>query len=470
MLMAVKNAFAATPSQFYHQLCRLALPISLQLIMASSLTLIDVLMVSSLGSPEVAAVGIANRFFFVVILMIAGLATGTSILASQYVGKGDDAGINRVLNLGLCAALLMTLPVSLAALLIPQQIMGLFSSDSAVIAIGADFIQLTAPFHVLMGLVSIFAAVARATGQSLLPMAVGLAAVITNTLLNYCLIFGHWGAPQLGVTGAAVATSIAKCLELVLILSLLHFSRGRARLQLARFAGCFDRSELRRFNRQCLPLIINEFIWAFGIFSFTLVYAHMGTSEIAAITLLAPIESISIELFIGFTSAASIMIATRLGADQFSDAKREALILTILITGGCILYGLLLAASSHLVLSIYRGVSNDVLAIANDIFLIIAATLWLRLFNVVTCVSILRSGGDVRFTLYVDMIVIWLIVLPMTATAGLVLHWPIQWVFAIALGAEAIIKAPLYSRRITSWVWLKNLVKDDASPPAAMET
>ena len=467
MLTTISRAFAATPYPFYRQLCRLALPISLQLIMASSLTLIDVLMVSSLGSPEVAAVGIANRFFFVVILMVAGLATGTSILASQYVGKGDESGVNRVLNLGLCAALVMTLPVSIAALMVPQQIMSLFSSDAAVIVIGADFIQITAPFHVLMGLVSVFAAVARATGQSMLPMVVGLAAVITNTLLNYCLIFGNWGAPQLGVNGAALATIAAKSLELGLMLSLLYLSRSRARLQLARIADSFESSELRRFGRQCLPLIINEFIWAFGIFSFTLVYSHMGTSEIAAITLLAPIESISIELFIGFTSAASILIATRLGADQFNDAKREALVLTTLITAGCILYGLLLAACGDLVLSIYRDVSSDVLAIASDIFLIIAATLWLRLFNVVTCVSILRSGGDVRFTLYVDMVVIWLIVLPMTAIAGLVLHWPIQWVFAIALGAEAVIKAPLYSRRIASWVWLKNLVKDDAAASAS---
>jgi Na+-driven multidrug efflux pump len=100
-----------------------------------------------------------------------------------------------------------------------------------------------------------------------------------------------------------------------------------------------------------------------------------------------------------------------------------------------------------------------VLSIASDIFFVIAATLWLRLFNVVTCVSILRSGGDVTFTLYVDMVVIWLIVLPLTAAAGLYYQVPIQWVFAIALGAEALIKAPIYSTRIKTQIWLKNLVK-----------
>lgn len=467
MIASVIHAFRNTQAQFYKHLFVLALPISLQLILASSLTLIDVLMVSKLGSPEVAAVGIANRFFFVVILMVSGLATGTSILASQYVGKGDQAGISRVLTLGLCAALVMTLPISIAALMEPHAIMGFFSVDPEVVAIGANFIRITAPFHLLMGVVSIFAAVSRATGQSVLPMVAGFVAVVSNTLLNYCLIFGNFGAPQLGVDGAAIATSVSKTLELVLVVGMLYVTRSRARLIIGHIAGSFMTNEVKRFCRQCIPLVLNEFIWALGIFCFTLIYAHMGTTQVAAITLLSPIEAISIELFIGFTSAASIIIATRLGANQFAEAKREAKILATLITGGCIFFGLLLVGCSQLILTLYQGVNAEVLTIAADIFIIIAATLWLRLFNVVACVSILRSGGDVRFTLYVDMVVVWLLVLPLTAAAGLVLKWPVQWVFAIALCAEAVIKAPVYIWRIKTFVWLKSLVHDDKQPQSA---
>ncbi len=461
MISTLTRAFQNTPASFYNKLFKLAMPISLQLILASSLSLIDVLMVSSLGSTEVAAVGLANRFFFVVILMVSGLATGTSILAAQYVGKGDLDGVRRVLSIGVSAALVVTLPISLAALLIPEWVMSLFTNDPEVIAVGAGFLKITAPFHLLMSVVSIFSAALRANGQSMLPMVVGFVSVISNTTLNYLLIFGKFGAPALGVEGAAIATVISKSLECVALLSVVYLARNQICIGIKSFFRAFQPAEINLFVKQSLPLVINEFIWALGIFMFTVIYAHMGTQAVAATSLLLPIEAISIEIFIGFTSAASILISNRLGADQFDDAKREAWILTTLITMGCIAFGIGLVACRDLLLSIYSGVEEDVISIAKDVLLVIAATLWLRLFNVVTCVSILRSGGDVKFTLYVDMVVIWLIVLPMTAIAGLYYDIPVQWVLAIALGAEALIKAPIYTARINTLVWLKNLVGDE---------
>jgi putative MATE family efflux protein len=459
MLSGLNRALSDTPISFYKKLLALAAPISLQLILASSLSLIDVIMVSSLGSAEVAAVGLANKLFFVIILMISGLATGSSILAAQYVGKGDTNGVKRTLSLGLCTALILVFPISLATFFMPDTIMGLFSNDPNVVSIGAQFLKITAPFHMLMAVVSIFSAVLRANGKTVLPMVIGFIAVVTNTTLNYLLIFGNFSFPQLGVEGAAIATLIAKSVECIGLIGAIYIGRSVIKVNLHEFLSSFNTADIRRFLKQSLPLVLNEFIWALGVFSFTVIYAHMGTNAIAAITLLAPIEAISIEIFIGFTSAASIIIANRLGADQFSEAKREAWVLTTLITAGCIIYGVLLVCFSDLILNIYSGVSSDVLSIASDIFFVIAATLWLRLFNVVTCVSILRSGGDVTFTLYVDMVVIWLIVLPLTAAAGLYYQVPIQWVFAIALGAEALIKAPIYSTRIKTQIWLKNLVK-----------
>lgn len=463
MISTLIQAFQNTPASFYNKLCKLAVPISLQLILASSLSLIDVLMVSSLGSTEVAAVGLANRFFFVVILMISGLATGTSILAAQYVGKGDEEGVKRVLSIGVSVALAVTLPISLAALFAPEFVMSLFTNDPEVVAIGAEFLEITAPFHMLMSVISIFSATLRANGQSMLPMVVGFIAVISNTALNYVLIFGKFGTPALGVEGAAIATVISKSLECVVLLGFVYLTRNQICVGIKAFFSAFRSSDIQLFFKQSLPLVLNEFIWALGIFMFTVIYAHMGTQAVAATSLLLPIEAISIEIFIGFTSAASILISNRLGANEFDDAKREAWVLTTLITLGCIVFGFVLVACSDLLLSIYRGVEDEVMVIAKDVLLVIAATLWLRLFNVVTCVSILRSGGDVKFTLYVDMVVIWLIVLPLTAIAGLMYGIPVQWVLAIALGVEALIKAPLYTARIKTLVWLKNLVSDDSN-------
>jgi Na+-driven multidrug efflux pump len=167
----------------------------------------------------------------------------------------------------------------------------------------------------------------------------------------------------------------------------------------------------------------------------------------------------SIQLFIGFTSAAAILISTRLGAQDFQAAKQAAWLLGALITLAAMVYGVILAWCYRPILALYTPNSPQIMQAAPYIIWVIAATLWLRLYNVVACVSILRSGGEGKFTLYVDLVVIWLIVLPLTAACGLLWHWPIQWVFALAITAEALIKAPLYSLRIQTKQWLTSLVQ-----------
>lgn len=461
----VRAAFQGLEAGFFRKLCQLALPISAQLILTSALALVDVLMVSAQGASGVAAVGLAGKFFFVIILMIAGLANGASVLAAQYAGSGDHGGVRRVLAIALLTAWVLTAPVTLACWLAPEAVMRLYASDPELIATGAGFLRITAPFHMLMATVSVLAAVLRAHGKSMLPMLVGILAVACNTIGNYFLINGNWGAPAMGVNGAALATLCSKTLECLVLLGVVWYSQANLRLSPREFVRSLQPLEVRRYLRQSLPLAANEGIWALGMFAFTLVYAHMGTVELASITLLGPIESISIEIFLGFSSATTILISTSLGARQFKRAQHLAWVMTIMITLSAALFGVVMLALREPVLYLYSGAEAKVLALARDVFLVLAATLWLRMYNCVTCVAILRSGGDVKFTLYVDLLVVWGVVLPLTAAAGLLWHWPLQWVFGLALGAEALLKAPIYTWRVLSLVWLKSLVpeqKNDA--------
>ena len=458
MLTSLFQAFKTVETGIYRKFFSLAWPISVQLVLASSLALVDVLMVSSEGSTAVAAVGLASKFFFVIILMISGIANGASVLAAQYVGVKDEAGVKRILAIALCAGWFAALPFTLLTWLIPEQLMALSATDPELIAVGARFLKQTAPFHMIMATVSVISAILRAYGKSMLPMLVGFVAIACNTLLNYFLIYGSAGFPKMGVDGAAISTLIAKVVECSLMIAVIYLSNSSIRLSLHEFLKSFNAAEVRRFMTQSLPLVANEIIWAMGIFSFTVVYGHMGTAQLASTTLLAPIENLSIEIFIGFTSAASILISTRLGARQFDEAKCIAWVLGTIITLATLFYGVLLIFFRASILAVYADVDTEVLLMAQDVFMVIALTLWLRLYNVVACVSILRSGGDVRFTLYVDLVVIWLIVLPVTAYFGLVQKWPVQWVYAVAVGLEALVKAPIYTLRISTLVWLKSLV------------
>ncbi|HZX25926.1 MAG TPA: MATE family efflux transporter [Telluria sp.] len=458
MLHAIARQFRGIEPGFYRRFFALGWPISAQLILASSLALVDVLMVSALGAPAVAAVGLASKFFFVVILMISGVASGSAALAAQYVGQKDDAGVRRILAISLIAGWGAALPFTLGTWLMPHAIMGLFASDPQVVEEGARFLGMSAPFHLVMATVAVFSAVLRAYGKSVLPMLVGFFAVAANTGLNYLLIGGHFGFPALGVQGAALATLLAKTAECVLLVGTVYAARLPIRLTWRQFRAAFAPDEVRRVARQCVPLVLNELVFAGGMFSISVVYGHMGTAQLAATALLGPIEGLSIDIFIGFTHAAAILIGTALGARAFGRAKRYAVVLACVITGATFVFGLLMMAFRARILSVYDGVEPDVILLARDLFLILAFTLWLRLYNVVACVSILRSGGEVRYTLFVDMVVTWVVVLPLTALCGIVLSWPLAWVFAIALGMEALLKAPAYTVRILQRTWLRSLV------------
>ncbi|MGZ3181847.1 MAG: MATE family efflux transporter [Telluria sp.] len=458
MWQAILRQFRGIEPGFYGRFFALGWPISAQLLLASSLALVDVLMVSALGATAVAAVGLAGKFFFIVILMVSGVASGTAALAAQYAGRHDEAGMRRVLAIALAAGWCAALPFTLATWLAPRAIMGLFASDPAVVEEGARFLGASAPFHLVMATVAVISAVLRVAGKAVLPMAVGMFAVAANTVMNYFLIGGRHGFPALGVQGAALATVIAKCLECALLVGIVYAGPSPLRLSLRTFLAAFAPDEVRRVARQCLPLVLNELVFAGGMFSVSVVYGHMGTAQLAATSLLGPVEGFSIDLFIGFTSAAAILIGHALGADDFARARRYAVVLAALVTALTFAYGLALVALRGAVLRLFADVEPAVLALARELLLVLAVTLWLRLYNVVACVSILRSGGEVRYTLYVDMCVTWLAVLPLTAFCGLVLHWPLPAVFAVALGTEALLKAPAYTVRIFQRRWLRSLV------------
>jgi putative MATE family efflux protein len=457
-ITTLRHHFRHIEPGFFRKFFALGWPISMQLLLASSLALVDVLMVSSLGATSVASVGLAGKFFFVVILMASGVASGAATLAAQYAGQDDAAGVRRVLSIALLAGWLAAMPFTLATWLAPDTVMGWFSNDPELVRIGARFLQVTAPFHLLMATVAVVSAVLRVYDKAVLPMAVGFMAVGCNTVLNYFLIYGSHGAPALGVEGAAWATLTAKALECLVLLGLVYFTRSPIRLAWAEFCSSFTALEVRRFLRQSLPLVMNEMVWAGGVFAISVIYGRMGTAQLAATTLVGPIEAVSIDIFIGFTQAASILIATALGAGEFAKARQRAVVLAATITGVTFVYGCVLLALKGEIFMLFGSVDAAVLAMARDLVVVLAFTLWLRLYNVVACVSILRSGGEVRYTLWVDLLVTWGVMLPATAWAGLVMGWPLTWVFAIALCTESLFKAPAYTFRIFQRTWLRTLV------------
>jgi len=439
---------------FYKTLLSLAIPVTIQNTVTSSLNLVDMIMIGQLGTNEVAAVGLANRFYFIFILITFALSSGTAIFTAQFWGKKDIENISRVMGMALILSILVSILFTVAALGFPGFIMGVFTRDTRVIAEGVPYLRIVSLTHVMTALSMLYIFVLRTTGQVMVPMYVSIGALSLNTFLNYCLILGHYGFPAMGVRGAAIATVISRFIEAGLIVLISHLNK----YPLVRYRDLYTIPVplIKQYFKTTLPVIGNEFFWVAGMTMYAVVFGRMGTTEIAAINIIQPVEHICTSIFFGLASAASVMIGNTIGAGHEDIAVSHARRLSVIGVIGAMLNGVIIFFIGPYIVSMFN-VSTTVRDFAARILLILSFLLWIRIFNLISVVGILRGGGDTKFSLYLEMISIWGIGVPLAFLGGFVWKMPVYWVYAL-VQIEEVLKMLVGIYRIYSRKWIHNLV------------
>lgn len=456
---SLKISLTQSDRSFWMSLLALALPISLQQMLTASFSLVDVGMIGQLGSNELASVGLISKLFFVSMHLLGGLAGGAGILVAQYHGKGDSFGRKNILALSIAFSSLITIPLSLVSWLAPEFVMSLLSNEPIIKQFGIEYLRITAPIHWLSGIILTVAATMRSSQKTRIPMFVAIFGVLLNTFLNYLLIFGHWGFPSLGVRGAAYATVIARVLETVLIVLALYLAKLPYRfLSWNDFISCLSRKEFKRMIKPTFPIMLGELTWSAGIMTYYIIYGHIGVEALAAMSLLEPLEGIFIQFFIGFGSACGIMLGNDLGADKPNQAFSKSIIFLLLIPFAGMLAGLTLMLLHSPVFYYFNHLGKEVLALVGDILIIMGATLFIKLFNMVSMMGVLRSGGDTRYSFMIDLGSMWGIGVPFSILGAIILKLSLQWVYLLVL-VEEIVKLLWSFNRIRSKKWLNNLVR-----------
>ncbi|NLJ85479.1 MAG: MATE family efflux transporter, partial [Firmicutes bacterium] len=275
--------------EFYATLLRITIPIALQNLISASLNMIDTLMIGQLGENQIAAVGLANEVFFLLNLFLFGICSGTGIFVAQFWGKGDIKNIRRVLGLSIFCGLGISGIFTFVALAMPEKALGVFTRDPAVIELGVSYLSIVGLSYVMTAITYTYAFALRNTAQPKIPMILSAIAVVTNAVFNYILIFGKLGLPAMGVRGAALATVIARALELGLVLWVVY---GYDLPAAARLRDMVDLSLsfVGGFFRTALPVILNEGLWALGVTTYSVIYGRMGTGVVAAVNISGTVE------------------------------------------------------------------------------------------------------------------------------------------------------------------------------------
>jgi putative MATE family efflux protein len=440
---------------YFKNLFRIALPIIAQNFISSLLNMLDIAMIGQLGETAVASVGLANQVFFLLILMMFGINSGVGVFVAQLWGKGDKENIRKVQGIGLGMGLAASLLFSAIAILIPDKVLSIYSNDPQVIASGGAYLRIVGMSYTVTAITLSYSSVLRATGNVRVPVMVSVTAIILKTLLNYGLILGHFGLPAMGIMGAAIATVISRSVEVVGILLITYLRRLPPAARLHELVSGYNRLFLSIVLKTSLPVVINETLWSLGVTMYNIIYAHIGTESIAAVSIAGTIEGMAFVIFIGISEASGILIGNRIGASEEQKAFDYARRSLILSAAGAVLMGGVIFLLSDFVLGFYK-ISDVARSNAHNILMVMSLMMWVKVTNMIIIVGILRSGGDTRFSMWVDAGSVWLVGVPLAWAGANLYHLPIYGVYLLVV-CEELVKFFVVLWRFISRRWMVNL-------------
>lgn len=452
---------------FYRHTWMLALPIILQNLITTSLGFVDTFMVGLLGQPELSAVTAANTPIFLVQIIIFGLLSGLSVLVSQYWGKHDTEAINRCMGIALYTGVSLAALIALALFLAPRQVMALVTDNALLIRLGAPYLRIVGISYIFNTASSVYVGVQRSTENPAMGLTVFTISMVLNTFLNYVLIFGKFGAPALGITGAALATLTARVVEFAVTFG--YALRDR-RVPLAPAALLHPGTAfVGDFLKYSTPVLVNDSLWGLGTTLITAVIGHMAISEemLAAYAIMGNIEKFSTVACYGISGASAVIVGKRIGQGASKEEVYEVSWCMLLLT---VLVGLVVSASLAALLPtvfipyLYplfhlEGLSLEIAATMCVVFVFMMPT---KAFDITNISGVLRAGGDVRVSAVIDVGSVWLVALPITALSALVFEAPVALV-CLGIQAEGLSKVPLGIWRLRSRKWINDVTREGSS-------
>lgn len=440
---------------FFKSMLALALPVALQNMIQSGLNMVDTLMIGQLGETEIAAVALSNQIFFLLILILFGISSGASVFASQYWGSQNIKGLRESLALSLLLAVGAAVIFAAGALFVPAFILSIYSADPEVIRLGASYLRIVGISYPATAITFSFSASLRSTGRVKLTTVVSGISIGVNTSLNFLLIFGIGPFPAMGVEGAALATVIARIVEMLILLYFVYKKQYPSALtfsELFQVTGTY----VRRYLNTSIPVILNEMLWSFGITAINLVFARISTEAMASFSITDTISKLFMVFFFGTSGACAVMVGNRIGAGEEKKAVYYAHSYAVLGPFLGLVMGLFLFALAP-VLPMLFNITDDARHNVTSILRILALFMPVKIFNWHLIVGILRSGGDTKYSMFMEGGGIWFVAVPAAAITGLIFHLPLPVIY-FALTMEELVKFSLGFARLRSGRWLKNVI------------
>ena len=450
----IKTLFGT--KEFYKKVAIIAIPIVLQQLIIASVNLVDNLMVGQLGEPSINAVTIVNQLNFVVMIVTFGVMGGAGIFTAQFFGAKKEEELKMSYRYKMAAAVLFSSTAFLLFILFGQTMIGWFASKSETIALGMDYLRIVQfsvfPFIISLAITTTF----RETGTTKPLLYISLFALILNAAINYVLIFGYLGFEPMGVRGAAIGTVIARYVEMGLLYMLMIVKRAPF------FAKLFTifripKSLTKKISLKALPLTINEVFWSVGQTMFIFAFSLRGETALAAMNVNNAVSQIVFVTFSGIATAVAVMVGNTLGENKLDEAESNAYKLMMVAFLSAVVVGSLLFIMAPFVVGLY-DISDQTYTWALITTRYNSVLICLYSVNVAIYFT-LRSGGDMRSTVYADAGFTWVIMVPLALILAYFTNLDVTWLFLLVKGTE-LLKFFYALGLIKKKRWLQNLTNE----------
>lgn len=453
----MQNWLASTGKAFWIKFFTLALPVSLQSMMFATLAMFDAIMVATLGNAEVAAVGLGGQVFFLNLLTILGIASTVNILGAQYYAVKNTIAIRSVLIKSIAWCLLINIPFAFLYLFNPGFFVSIASEDTQLIELASTYLQITGWTILITSIVIPLENILRTMTDVMVPTAIGFITILINLLFNYILIFGAGPIEAMGVAGAAWATVIGRLSQLVMISAFIYFYRASLIPSIDEIKNSLQKNPMLKFFIFIWPILIKHMGWALGVLCYSLIITAMGTEALAIYALIAPIEGIIGAGFMGFSTACGILLGHELGVNNFKRAWYQswtALYAAVLMAT---LIGIIVYFSQYIIRDFLYTTDLKNIDLIINVILVMSLGLGIKVHNAIAINGILKSGGDIKYSAFIDIFGLWVFGIPAVLFAALYLKLPLHWVLFFML-AEEVAKFILSFLRMTKKKWLNNLI------------
>lgn len=442
---------------FYRTLFSMLSFVAMQNLVAYSVNMADNIMLGSYSQSALSGAAIVNQIFFIVQQLSLSIGNSLVVLSSQYWGKKETGPIRTLTGITVRFGFLCSILILLLCTIWPYQLLSLFTSDEAILAQGTEYLSLLKWTFVLFMISNILMAVMRSVRTVNISFYISIMSLIVNVCINYTLIYGNFGFPEMGVRGAAIGTLVARVLEFAVVVTYVLIFDRKIRLKLSDLIRK-DSSLSRDYRKVAIPLITSTMVWSLSVPMQTAILGHLSEDAIAANSVATTFYQYLKVIVMAMASTSSVIIGNTIGSGNIGKVKAAARTLSVIFVCLGLILGSILFLLRYPLLSLY-SLSPTATALATDLIALMSLIMVGMSYQMPVISGIFQGGGDVRFTMALNMISVWLIVMPLSFLSAF--YWKLPVVLVVlAIQSDQLFKCIPAFFHLRSYKWIRKLTRE----------